>query len=88
MTSLENTSDINRKVENFLPKVENVLPKLENASPKNVIVGGAKKSFITLYKSWIKKFKYHLFAFISMITFYIAHQQKSFMEMKKLFKKN
>jgi hypothetical protein len=68
-------------------KVEDVSSKVETTSTKNVIVGGAKKTFLTLYKLWIKKYKYPLFAFIAMITFYIAHQQKSFIEVKKLFKK-
>jgi len=81
MTDLENKSDTNIKV-------EDVSSKVETTSTKNVIVGGAKKSFLKLYKLWIKKYKYPLFAFIAMITFYVAHQQKSFIEVKKLLKKN
>ena len=69
-------------------KVEDVSSKVETTSTKNVIVGGAKKSFLKLYKLWIKKYKYPLFAFIAMITFYVAHQQKSFIEVKNLLKKN
>ena len=81
MANLENKSETNSKV-------EDVSPKVETTSTKNVIVGGAKKSFLSLYKLWIKKYKYPLFAFIAMITFYVAHQQKSFIEVKKLLKKN
>ena len=94
MTSLEDKSEMNTKVEvvsskaeDVSSKVEDVSSKVETTSTKNVIVGGAKKTFLTLYKLWIKKYKFSLFAFIAMITFYIAHQQKSFIEIKKIFKK-
>lgn len=80
MDDLKNKSETNIKV-------EDVSSKVETTSTKNVIVGGAKKSFLKLYKLWIKKYKFSLFAFIAMITFYIAHQQKSFIEIKKIFKK-
>lgn len=82
MANLENKTETNTN------NVEDILPKIENTSTKNVIVGGAKKSFLSLYKLWIKKYKYPLFAFIAMVTFYLAHQQKSFIEVKKLLKKN
>ena len=81
MTSLED------KVSSSSDNTKSVETKVTETSKKNVILGSAKKTFLQIYQSWIKKYKYSLFAIVAITTFYIANQQNSFIELSKLIKK-
>ena len=59
----------------------------ENTSTENVMVGGGKKSIFELYTTWIKKYKFSLFAFVTILSIYIAHTQESFIKVSNMVKK-
>tara|TARA_X000000368_G_scaffold414361_1_gene404093 strand:- start:903 stop:1142 length:240 start_codon:yes stop_codon:yes gene_type:complete len=58
----------------------------ENTSTENVMVGGGKKSIFELYTTWIKKYKFSLFAFVTILSIYIAHTQESFIKVANMVK--
>jgi len=37
---------------------------------------------------WIKKYKFSLFAFVTIISIYIAHTQESFIKIANIIRKN
>jgi hypothetical protein len=59
---------------------------VENTSTENVMVGGGKKSIFELYTTWIKKYKFSLFAFVTILSIYIAHTQESFIKVANMVK--
>ena len=75
MTSVETTQNT----------VENTV---ENTSTENVMVGGNKKTFLEIYKNWIKKYRYILFFIVTILLTFVAHTQNTFIEIEKMFKRN
>ena len=81
---MNSENNVKNTVENT---VENNVENTVKNTVENVMVGGGKKSFFELYNIWIKKYKFSLFAFVTIISIYIAHTQESFIKVSNIIRK-
>ena len=90
---MNSENNVENNVENTVEStvestVENTVESTVENNVENVMVGGGKKSFFELYTVWIKKYKFSLFAFVTIISIYIAHTQESFIKIANIIRKN